>query len=162
MLEITRLPPERWKEARDLRLTALKTEPTAFGSSYEEEVNFSEAEWRRRTANALFAMLDNRPVGTITYLINERAKTKHIAQIFGVYVDPKFRGRGLGRKMLEKAIDLIVENKDIVKVRLTVNAKRSAAITLYKSLGFVIIGELKKELRVAGEFYDEVIMEKML
>jgi ribosomal protein S18 acetylase RimI-like enzyme len=162
MLEITHLPPERWKEARDIRLTALQTEPTAFGSSYEEEVNFTEAEWKRRTANALFALLDNRPVGTITYLINERTKTKHIAQIFGVYVDPDYRGHGVGRKMLEKVLDLIGENKNIVKVRLTVNVQRIAAITLYKSSGFVIVGVLKKELRVGEEFYDEVIMEKML
>jgi len=162
MIEVTRLPPERWKEARDLRLTALQTEPTAFGSSYEEEANFTEAEWKRRTANALFAISDNRPIGTITYLINERVKTKHIAQIFGVYVDPNFRGRGVGRNMLEKALDLIGENKGIVKVRLTVNPQRTAAITLYKSLGFAIVGELKNELKVGGEFYDEVIMEKML
>jgi ribosomal protein S18 acetylase RimI-like enzyme len=162
VLEITRLPPERWKEARDLRLSALQTEPTAFGSSYEEEANFSEAEWKRRTANALFALSDNRPIGTITYLITERTKTKHIAQIFGVYVDPNYRGRGVGRRMLEKALDLIEENKAIVKVRLTVNAKQDSAIALYQSVGFSIVGELKKELKINGEFYDEVIMEKML
>jgi ribosomal protein S18 acetylase RimI-like enzyme len=142
---------------------ALKTEPSAFGSSYEEETNFSEGEWRRRTANAIFAISDNdRIVGTLTYIFNERVKTKHIAQIFGVYVVPDFRGQGVGRMMLEKAVELIRENRNAAKVRLTVNAKQVVAVTLYKSMGFAVVGELKKELRIGEEFYDELIMEKML
>jgi ribosomal protein S18 acetylase RimI-like enzyme len=163
MIEIVTLPPGRWSEARDLRLTALRTEPSSFGSSYEEEVNFSEAEWQRRTANALFALSDkNQIVGTVRCIITERVKTKHVAQIFAVFVLPEFRGQGVGRKLLEKALDLIGKKEDIVKVRLTVNAKQIAAISLYKSLGFVVVGELKKELKVGVEFYDEFIMEKML
>lgn len=49
-----------------------------------------------------------------------------------------------------------------MKIRLTVNTQRIVPITLFKSLGFVMVGDLKKELRVGGEFYDEMIMEKML
>jgi ribosomal protein S18 acetylase RimI-like enzyme len=162
MIEIIRLPPERWMESRDLRLAALKEEPSAYGGSYEEEMNFSEDEWKRRLPNALYALSDDKPVGTVTYIVSERAKLKHIAQIFGVYVDPDYRGRGIGRKMLETALDLISKNKDIVKIRLTVNRQRDPAVALYKSLGFLVVGELEKELRVDGVFYDELMMEKML
>ena len=73
----------------ELRLRALKTDPIAFGSSYEEEENFTEAEWQRRMENALFALSDGKPVGTLTYLFNNRVKTKHIARIFGVYARSK-------------------------------------------------------------------------
>lgn len=162
MIEIGTIPSERWNEARDLRLLALKTEPTSFGSSYEEEINFSEEEWKRRTANALFALSDDkRIVGSVTFLFSERIKTKHIAQIFGVYVVPDFRGRGVGRMLLEKALDLIRKNGEVVKVRLTVNTKQIPALTLYKSLGFSVVGELKKELKIGDNFHDELIMEKI-
>ena len=162
MIEVKTLPPERWREARELRLHALKTDPIAFGSSYEEEENLAEAEWQRRMKNALFALSDGKPVGTITYLFSDRVKGKHIARIFGVYVDPNYRGQGLGRKLLENALELIQENKGVVKVQLMVNQEQGVAVTLYKGMGFDVVGQMKKEIKVGEQFYDELIMEKML
>ena len=162
MIDVKTLPPERWGEAKELRLQALKTDPTAFGSSYEEEENFTKEEWQMRMKNALFAMSDDSPVGTITYLFDGRLKTKHIARIFAVYVDPKRRGQGIGNKLLETALRLIQENKGIVKVQLMVNLEQVAAVELYKAMGFAVVGQMKKEIQVDGQFYDELIMEKML
>src|SRR5487761_1522946 len=116
MIEVKTLPAERWREARELRLHALKTDPIAFGAAYEEEENLAEAEWQRRMKSALFALSDDKPVGNITYLFSDRVKGKHVARIFGVYVDPNYRGRGLGKKLLENALELIQENKGVVKV----------------------------------------------
>ena len=42
LIEIKAVPASRWREARDLRLRALRTEPAAFGSSYEEEEKLSD------------------------------------------------------------------------------------------------------------------------
>jgi ribosomal protein S18 acetylase RimI-like enzyme len=163
MIEVKTISPDRWSEARELRLQALKTELIAFGSSYEEEEKLSEVEWQRRIKNNLFAVSDDgKLVGSITYLFNDRLKTKHVARIFGVYVDPSYRGRGVGRKLLDRALELIQENKDIVKVQLMVNPKQLAALQLYKKIGFEVVGEMKKEIKVGEEFYDECIMEKML
>jgi ribosomal protein S18 acetylase RimI-like enzyme len=162
MIEIASLPPERWKESRDIRLASLRLEPTAFGSSYEEEVSFDEIEWKRRTANALFALEDGKPVGTITCIFGNHLKTRHVAHIHGVFVDPSCRGRGIGKKMLEAVLDQVEKKGNVVKVQLTVNSNRLAALSLYQSLGFVTVGQLKKELKVGEEYQDELIMEKML
>ena len=88
----------------ELRLQGLRLS-IAFGSSYEEEENFTQVEWQRRMANALFALSDDKPVGTITYIFNSKVKTKHIARIYGVYVYSDYRGRGIGKKLLERALD---------------------------------------------------------
>jgi ribosomal protein S18 acetylase RimI-like enzyme len=162
MIEVKTLPPERWREARELRLQALKTDPISFGSSYEEEENLTEAEWQRRMKNALFALSDGKVVGTITYVFSDRIKSKHIARIFGVYVHPNHRGRGVGKKLLESALELIQKNKDAVKVQLFVNQEQDVAVKLYKEMGFVVVGQMKKEIRVGERFYDELIMEKTL
>ena len=162
MIEVKTLSPERWRDAKDLRLQALKTDPIAFGSSFEEEEKLAEAEWQRRVKNMLFAVSDDKLVGTITYLFNERVKTKHIARIFGVYVDPKYRRHGVGKKLLENALELIQKNKDVVKVQLMVNPKQLAAVRLYKTMGFEVVGQMGKEIKVGEEFYDELIMDKML
>ncbi len=113
-------------------------------------------------ANALFALSDDKPVGTMTYLFGDRIKTKHIARIFAVYVKPDYRGQGIAKKLLDDALEQIRENKDVVKVQLMVNPKQKAAVTLYKSKGFTVVGELKRELKIGEEFYDEFVMEKVL
>ena len=48
MIEIKQLPPERWQDYQKLRLEALKADPIAFGSSYEEEISRPEEFWRNR------------------------------------------------------------------------------------------------------------------
>src|SRR5579862_5427974 len=153
MVEVKVLPPERWKEARDLRFKALQSDPTAFGSSFEEEESFSEAEWQRRMKNALFALHEDKPVGTITYIFGDKIKSKHVARIFAVYVHPDYRRLGIGRKLLETALEQIQNNKEIGKVQLFVNKDQAAAVALYRRAGFSVAGELSKEIKVGDKFY---------
>lgn len=42
-IDVTKLPSDEWHKYRDIRLLALKSDPCAFGSSYEEEINLAEA-----------------------------------------------------------------------------------------------------------------------
>jgi ribosomal protein S18 acetylase RimI-like enzyme len=161
-LEIKRLPPDRWQDYKTLRLNALKNEPTAFGASYEDEVAFSEDEWKKRSSNAIFALVNGKPVGIVVFVFEKGAKTKHIANLFSVYVEPFSRGQGIGKKLLEHALSLISDNKEIVKVKLSVNPRQEAAVKLYGEMGFLVVGQMKKELKIESQFYDELIMEKML
>ncbi len=112
--------------------------------------------------NALFAVADDKPVGSITYLFSDKVKSRHIARIYGVYVDPDHRRQGIGKKLLQSALDGIRENKNAVKVQLMVNKEQHAAVKLYEDLGFLTVGQLKKEIKVGERYYDELIMEKML
>jgi len=41
---------EDWQALRDIRLEALKTAPSAFGSTYDREAAFGEPDWLRRIA----------------------------------------------------------------------------------------------------------------
>ena len=160
MIQVKKLLPSRWNEYRDLRLEALKNDPTAFGSSYEEEFKLSKNEWKKRVKNVLFALLNDKPVGMIVYIFENKKKTKHIANIYGVYVKKWYRNQGIGRKLIENAVLLIKKNKNIVKINLNVNPKQKAAVKLYKKYGFKTVGVLKKDLYIGGRFYDELIMEK--
>jgi ribosomal protein S18 acetylase RimI-like enzyme len=162
LFKISRLSADRWQDYRDLRLEALKSDPFAFGSSFEEEVMLTEDEWKRRIQNALFAMSDGELVGMVVCLFNDRRKTKHIAEIVGVYVGADHRGEGVGTRMLEHALLLIRSNKRIVKVKLAVNPDQRAAVKLYKKAGFVVTGRTKKELKVGRRFFDMLFMEKHL
>ena len=162
MLQIEKLPVERWKEFKALRLEALKGDPLAFGSSYEEEMNFSDKIWKERINNTIFATFKDEPVGMIGFLINQKIKLTHIAEIFGVYVKEGFRNKNVGKQLVEGAINSIRENKSVIKIKLTVTSVQSSAIRLYSSFGFEIVGRLTRELKYEGKFYDGIVMEKIL
>jgi ribosomal protein S18 acetylase RimI-like enzyme len=162
MIEVRRLPADRWTEYKALRLEALASNPTAFGSSVEDEATLTEADWRRRTENAFFALSDEKPIGLIVLRVNPRLKTRHVAEIFGVYVRASERGKGVGKLLLESALKEAEGIAEVVKIRLNVNPEQRAAVELYRKAGFTVVGRLRRELKVEGRFYDELVMEKQI
>ena len=160
-MEITlgKLPEEEWKKYKEIRLEALKNDSIAFGSSYEEEINRPESHWRNRTVGAVFAFSGEKIIGLMSYKDEDRPKTKHKSGIYSVYVKPDYRGKGVGKKLLEETLRLIKLNEEIIKVNLTVNPSQISAVKLYESFGFKAVGTLHKELLVNGTYYDEVLME---
>lgn len=52
-IQIITLPPERWQEAKDLRVQALNDAPAAFGVSLEEELARTDESWQERLAEAV-------------------------------------------------------------------------------------------------------------
>ncbi len=162
MIRVRRLPAERWRDYRDLRLESLKTEPQAFGSSDEEEAELEESAWRERTEGALFATEGERPVGVMTLSFNDRIKTRHTAEIFGFYVRPEHRGKGVGTQLLREGLALVRSRKGMVKVRLYVNPEQRAAVKLYRKAGFRVAGRMEKELKIGDRFTRMLVMELML
>ena len=169
-VRIVTLDPERWAEFRELRLQALRGDPTAFGSSYEESVEEPEAFWRGRLEDAqrkvenvtLFAEVDGRLVGMMGMFRRFRIKTKHVATVFGVYVDPAARGRGIARQLMQALLDEIARLPEIVKLELTVNTENPVALRLYRHFGFEIVGTVHLGLKIGERYYDEYLMEKLL
>ena len=98
----------------------------------------------------------------IVYVFNTRPKTKHIAEIFGVYVSANYRGEGVGTRLLEHTLRLIKKNKGVIKVKLAVNPEQRAAVKLYKKAGFVVTGRAQEELKVGRRFFDMLFMDKLL
>ncbi|MHA2362391.1 MAG: N-acetyltransferase family protein [Candidatus Hodarchaeales archaeon] len=161
-IEITTLLADYWEKFKTIRLEGLKNDPIAFGSSYEEEIRFPEEEWRKRITRTIFALSGDKPVGMIVFFFNNRIKTNHVANIFGMYVSKDFRGLGIGKKLMDAALRKIKMNKEIIKINLAVNTVQESAVALYQKYGFKIVGKLSKDILVAGKFYDGFLMELIL
>ena len=162
MIEIKRLEAENWQDGRDIRLRALKNDSAAFSSSWEEESGFSEEVWKQRIGNAIYAYDNDKCVGMIVCLFNTQIKVSHIAEICAVYVDHEHRGKGIGKKLVQHALDYISENKKISKIKLVVNPDQKEAVKLYGHFGFNLVGTLKDEICVNNIFYDGLVMEKYI
>ncbi len=78
------------------------------------------------------AQLNGGNVGTVALI----ADGKGVFELAKMAVTKKFRGLGIGKKLMERAIWYCKEKK-IKKVYLESNSKLTPALTLYENFGFV-------------------------
>src|SRR5512139_952207 len=124
--EIITLPPEDWQRYREIRLEALKIEPAAFSSRYEENRLRPPEYWQGRLAGAargeqsclLFAQVDGALVGMMGVVYEEETLT---AEIVSVYVSPDWRGKGVGHALMEAILAEIRRRPQFKRVTLGVN-----------------------------------------
>lgn len=162
-MHIRRLTPADAPAFQALRLFALEDAPSAFGSSYEEESRFSTSTIEGRLAvrpdrGPFGAFEGDRLVGLVALGREGMKKLSHKVMLWGLYVRPEFRSKGIGRALLVEALALARSVPEILQVSLRVNASNAGAIRLYESLGFKSFGREPGSIRINGEFHDEIHM----
>lgn len=85
-------------------------------------------------------------------------KLAHKAMIWGMYVSPKARCKGVGRELLMEAVTLARSVPAILQVNLCVNAANEPARRLYDSMGFKAFGHETGAMLIDGELHDEIHM----
>lgn len=90
------------------------------------------------------ATVNNQIVGSVAIL----GSSRHLAQLRWFLIHPDYRGKGLGKKLLQEAIDFCRE-KHYQKVYLMTTSMQGTAIALYKNAGFRKTGE--KHLQLWGQ-----------
>lgn len=166
-IEIVKLTPDQWKEYKALRLEALKEDPEAFGSTYEEDADKPDEEWKSRLEKAqklknywmFFAKLNGELVGMVGARETSPPDTPPIIKIYGVYVSSKVRGKGIGKKLMTYLLEEITKNPKWKKARVKVFPTQKIAINLYKSLGFKIIDKITEDFP-GGTKRETYMMEK--
>ena len=144
-----------------LRLEALETEPRAFSSSVEDHRALSIEQIRERIEPAAEggfvtgAFEGETLVGTIGFFREKQPKLRHKGGIWGVYVKPACRGRGIARSLMEVILERVRGYTGLRQINLAVAATQDAAVNLYRSLGFQEFGYESGGLTVEGELVDE-------
>lgn len=135
-ITVRQLNEDQWPEWRSLRLTALATDPSAFGSTLAEWSGPGDVEdrWRRRlrgVALNLLADLDGQTVGMASASMPEDGT----AEILSMWVAPQARGRGVGDALVVAALRWIRANGGL-RAALDVREANGPAIALYRRHGF--------------------------
>ena len=90
-------------------------------------------------------------------------RARHVAQLGTLAIDPELRGTGLGRAMVEGAIDQM-KAMGIRRVELQVEADNARGRAFYRKLGFEQEGVQRRAYRRGGESadVDEILMVRFL
>ena len=162
-ISVVVLGPRDWRDLRVIRLEVLRSEPTAFSSSYEESLAWSDEDSRRRLTNDhrlhLVARVQNCPIGIVGGYLGSDEGDDSVAVVFGMYVTREHRGRDIGRLLLTSLIDRLSAFPQISTIRLGVTETQDPARKLYESMGFQIVGKTEEGIVLDDRQYDELIME---
>jgi ribosomal protein S18 acetylase RimI-like enzyme len=162
---VIRLTPSDAERYVQLRREMLAAAPWAFSATPEADIALDLAHLRSSLGeheNAIFAVESAEPPSTLVAAAGvfrmKNPKFAHRAQLWGVYVDSRHRGRGLGRAVVASAIELARSWSGVDFIDLGVSANSPEACRLYESLGFEAWGREPQTLQYDGQRYDEIYL----
>ncbi len=119
-------------------IKAIRTQVFQIEQGVDPEIEF---DGKDETAEHLLAYLDNQPVGTarIRYLSPKTAKIERLAVLSTA------RGLGIGKELMEKAVEIAAQN-DVEEV---VIHAQDYVKSLHQKIGFEQVGERFDEAGIA-------------
>jgi L-amino acid N-acyltransferase YncA len=91
---------------------------------------------------------------------NPRRAYDHVADI-SVYVERGWRGKGVGRLLLDR-LDALARELAYHKMVLAAFPSNTAGMALYGRMGFRTVGIYREQGQLDGQWVDVIIMEKLL
>ena len=143
-----------------IRLEALQSNPNSFAASYEEESKQTAEKYKARFATpsnsfTFGAFEDDQIVGVVTLVRERLLKLSHRASIVAMYTKSAKRGCGVGKALLNKAIEKAHLLEGVEQIYLTVVSTNVPGKKLYASHGFKVFGKEINALKYKGTYYDE-------
>ncbi len=146
--EIRRVAPRDAATLKAIRLAALADTPSAFGSTYAEEVERPDQEWSLRADAAaagdlrttFLAHIGRRAVG-LAGGYREDAESESV-ELVSMWASPDVRRRGIGRLLVGAVVGWAIET-NASSVGLWVTQGNDPARLLYESMGFRATGDVQ-------------------
>ena len=89
-------------------------------------------------------------------------QSMHKGFIWGVFVYNEYRGKGIGKQLMDVCIEKASNLSGLQKILLGASHVSNAALSLYKKMGFKEYGRETNAMIWDGEYIDEVLLEKIL
>jgi len=146
-------------------LEAYAALPEAFTSTVAERESLPLTWWETRLSAdpaadrlVLGALDGGELVGVAGLSFQSREKARHKAVVFGMYVRPAWRSRGIGRQLLLSALAHARERPSVKVLQLTVTEGNAPAVALYESCAFVSFGVEPLAVAVGSQYLAKVHM----
>lgn len=157
---IFQLHPSDWRDYKTIQLEALQEDPQAFASQHDEWLHASDEKWQERPSNPDTVIFVAKDGDKLVGLVGLHRESKTKAELWGMYVNKSYRGRGIASKLIEK-IFVLGKGLSLQKIGLMVNPEQTSAVQLYQFCGFQQIGT-QQHILGDGEEHPVLVMEKSL
>ena len=152
-----------------LRLEALTRHPEAFAADIDKTAADGEHAWAERigeyastqTGAILIAHTADMLIGMSGIVRGHWPKTQHHGTLWGVYVSPEWRGYKIGEAIVNGCVGWAIDHA-LTGITLGVNSTNKAAILCYAACGFIEYGVEPKAILYNGNYYDELLMVKLI
>lgn len=156
-------------EYRSFRLSALRADPSAFTSTFDEENARPVAATVERLVHmghpsdvVLGAFATSALVGIAGLTVPIRRQIRHAATLFGMAVAAHAAGQGIGRALVLDLLDRASAVEGLLQVKLSVSEGNERAERLYRSCGFVVWGREPRAVIVDDRAVTKLHMVRML
>lgn len=158
-MELRILSQEDAQSFQQVRLRALTDHPESFGMAAEEEARMTLEQVASLLAPhpkrfTLGAFEGGKLIGFAGFYQMDRIKMRHKGHIWGMYVAPEGRGKGVGRALLEAIIERARTIDGVEEVVLAVTVGNDYARQIYIAAGFVPYSIEPRLIRVGRKDYD--------
>lgn len=99
--------------------------------NFDDELKNLPGDYRAPDGCILLAFVAGDPAGCVAL----RSLDSDVCEMKRLYIKPQFRGKGIGRALVQKIIEL-ASAKNYKKMRLDTISSMEAAIKLYQMMGF--------------------------
>jgi ribosomal protein S18 acetylase RimI-like enzyme len=144
----------------NLRLRGLQEHPEAFGETYENFLATPLAEIEQRLRhnpknpdNFILGAFEETLLGVVAFSRYSAEKARHKGYIWGMYVAPEGRCKGVGKALMRDLVTRLEEMLGITQVTLSVTVGNETAAGLYRALGFDRYGLEQRALKIGDEYY---------
>ena len=139
----------------ELRRASLIAAPLAFAASLEDDVASSAEAVRQQIARgpdyATFGAFDDQLIGALGIGRDRHIKAAHKVFVWGMYVAPSHRRRGVAAALLDAVITHARTLENVTWLHLSVSSAAPEAQRLYERAGFERWGSEPDALRYGGE-----------
>ncbi len=148
---------------KGMRVDAAKESPASVKPTPEEELEKSIDDFRKKLGwdshNFILGAFDGNQLVGIAGLRRERGnKIHHTAILWGIYVIPHYRARGIAKSLVKALLDIAGGIAEITQIKLCVHTRNEPARQLYTSSGFKSYGVERNVVRIGEESFDEELM----
>ena len=153
---IRKMKEQDWPSVKSIYASGIKTGIATFETSIP---NWEDWDKSHIKSARLVAISNNKVIGwTALSPVSSRCIYGGVAEI-SVYVDQQYRGKGIGRKLLETLIPSS-EEIGIWTLQSSIFKENVASQKLHLSLGFRIIGYRERIGQLHAVWRDNVILER--
>jgi phosphinothricin acetyltransferase len=155
-VNIEEMCTDDWARVRAIYSEGIATGDATFETNAPEFDAWDAAHLR---ACRLVARIDGEIAGWAALSpVSSRCVYGGVAEV-SVYVGEKFRGRGVGRKLLSSLVESSERNK-LWTLQAGVLAENEASIRLHESCGFRVVGKRERLGKLKGVWRDVVLLER--